>query len=273
MVSRAPHAAPVTPIVPRCTLPLGGAPDLLDAAYSTRAIRGHERYLLPETWALHLYLYHGRLHLPAGAVDFLPGWASLTPPAQPHVLDRPQPAPHYWVLFRAHGDGKGGTVTVPRLWDGGMVGEGLMRAMRDLIRSQRTRPARSRAILWHLLWNLPESGVAPGEVESPPLVREAEILMTRDLHRPHKVAWYARHLDCSLSTLEVAFRRHHGKSPLQWIAEKRGTWALDLLKGTHLGVKEVARAVGFHDLQQFNKWMRRAHGASPRKLRVVNPGG
>lgn len=263
---RAPRVA--SRAVSNCTLALGDPPRLLEAAYSTKANRAHERQLLPETWALHLYLYHGRLHEAGAVYDFMPGWASLTPPGLPHVLDRPHPAPHYWALFRLGGGRGGDSLTVPRLWNAGAAGDVLRTDLRELIRCERAQPGRSRAILWKLLWELPSSEAAALTPGSPPLLREAELLITRDLHRPHRVAWYAGHLGCSLSTLEAAFRRHHGVSPLRWIFNRRSAWALELLRGSHLGVKEVARAVGFNDLQQFNKWMRRRYGVSPRKLRA-----
>ncbi len=99
------------------------------------------------------------------------------------------------------------------------------------------------------------------------------------------VGWVARHLDESLggnvNLTQVArevgmssrqvhrlFLRHVGKSPHDYLLERRlGTaWRLLVEQGSKLQVKEIAFSCGFNSLAYFSNCFRKAYGVAPSSL-------
>lgn len=68
----------------------------------------------------------------------------------------------------------------------------------------------------------------------------------------------------------VVFRRTYGKSPRQWLAERRLDSSAELLRETDLNVSEIADAAGFPDLFQFSRRFRKCHGLSPTAYRAAH---
>jgi transcriptional regulator GlxA family with amidase domain len=78
----------------------------------------------------------------------------------------------------------------------------------------------------------------------------------------------ARELDVSHNHLTRSFRAATGLAPVEFIRERRVNRAEELLRHTTLPIKAIAAQVGLGDFHSFNKVMRRAKGASPRRLRI-----
>ena len=62
------------------------------------------------------------------------------------------------------------------------------------------------------------------------------------------------------------FRKSTGMSPYQFVIRVRLEQALGLLRDSRLPLAEVALRAGFADQSHLCRWMRRAYGASPKKL-------
>jgi len=63
------------------------------------------------------------------------------------------------------------------------------------------------------------------------------------------------------------FKRSFGLSPRAWLVQERLRLAATLLVETRLTIGEVAREVGYRDLNLFSRLFRQAHGCSPRAFR------
>ena len=65
------------------------------------------------------------------------------------------------------------------------------------------------------------------------------------------------------------FRQSIGISPYRYVIERRVECAKVLLRGSMLGVLDVALAVGFADQSHFSKVFRRATGMAPGAYRAA----
>lgn len=64
-----------------------------------------------------------------------------------------------------------------------------------------------------------------------------------------------------------AFRRHTGRTVLEYVHQRRVEKAMVLLDSTEQRIAEIAEACGFKDLSHFNRIFRRVAGASPSDFR------
>ncbi|MFC7343907.1 AraC family transcriptional regulator [Saccharopolyspora griseoalba] len=101
-----------------------------------------------------------------------------------------------------------------------------------------------------------------------PRVRRAMEFMLDRLGEPVTVTAIAEACDTSVRTLQQAFRREVGSSPLQWLREQRLERAHALLTAGPPGltVTDVAYRCGFFHLGEFGSAFRRRYGTTPRKL-------
>jgi transcriptional regulator GlxA family with amidase domain len=88
------------------------------------------------------------------------------------------------------------------------------------------------------------------------------------LSEPICVADLARQLDVSHNHLTRLFNRYCQQNVVAYITARRIERARHLLIHSTLPIKAVAAQVGFHNLQDFNKMLRRNTGLAPRALRV-----
>jgi AraC-like DNA-binding protein len=117
--------------------------------------------------------------------------------------------------------------------------------------------------------------------------RQLKTVGSREGNRAEPVdIWRARnfiheHSDEELSLIQVAkavsisgnhlsekFKRVTGVNFVEYIARRRFEKARDLLQDPNLRVSEIAFAVGFQSLSQFNRVFRKFSGKSPTEYRI-----
>ena len=114
-----------------------------------------------------------------------------------------------------------------------------------------------------------ECGVAPGSTVSPKL--EAVVQwMLEHFHEPITLhdAW--RRAGMSPATFARQFKRHVGKTFVQFVNDARLTLAHQRLRSTHHSVAEIAFEAGFNSLSHFGALFRARYGATPRQCRSTS---
>ncbi len=92
-------------------------------------------------------------------------------------------------------------------------------------------------------------------------------LMELDTAAAQDVRAMAEKVNLSLSRFYDLFRRETGGGPTQYIRAVRFKKAETLLLTSHLTVKEIANAVGIHDVSHFVRDFEKQFGMSPRRFR------
>lgn len=88
------------------------------------------------------------------------------------------------------------------------------------------------------------------------------------LHTRIAIADLARAAGLSVSQFGRLFRAETGMTPSAHLRHLRMTRARILLERTSLSVAEIMRQIGVTDASHFTRDFRRAHGLSPRALRL-----
>ena len=95
------------------------------------------------------------------------------------------------------------------------------------------------------------------------LVRDFNFLVEQHFRKKHSVAEYAQMLHKSPKTLSNLFSKVIGKSPQQFIQERRILEAKRLLLYSLKPVKEIAYELGFEDIQTFSRFFKKIEKISP----------
>ena len=99
-------------------------------------------------------------------------------------------------------------------------------------------------------------------------VTRALELIDERLHEPLSVVSLAAGAELSVGQFTRLFRRAIGTTPGAYIQARRLSRARTLVERTSLPIAEIMRQVGVSDRSHFARDFRRAHGFSPRTLRV-----
>jgi AraC family carnitine catabolism transcriptional activator len=91
--------------------------------------------------------------------------------------------------------------------------------------------------------------------------------MQSDLEAPLAIAEICRRAHVEASTARRLFLRHLGKTPSAYYLGLRLERAATLLRYSHLGVAEIAAAVGFADTPSFSHAFKRIYGLPPSRAR------
>jgi AraC-like DNA-binding protein len=99
--------------------------------------------------------------------------------------------------------------------------------------------------------------------------RIEELRLYLDAHsdEPHDLAALAAHARMTPTALCRAFKRHTGRTLVEYLHQRRIERAMLLLGRGATSVAEAALASGFQDLSHFNRVFRRLCGCSPRAWR------
>lgn len=92
-------------------------------------------------------------------------------------------------------------------------------------------------------------------------------LLTHEQLKRRKVSYYASQLNITPKYLSVVCSRVSGKSPLRWINESVMNDICQLLRNTHLSVKEISNRLNFPNPSFFSKYFREQSGVSPLEYR------
>lgn len=117
-----------------------------------------------------------------------------------------------------------------------------------------------------LLASLANTDQPPRDRHSLPLAAVDAFI---DQHLPHplQVADLAHIAGCSVARLHARFLHETGKTPMEYVRERRLQHAEALLHDTRLPVGEIAARVGYASQSAFTAALVRVHGRSPRMLR------
>lgn len=122
----------------------------------------------------------------------------------------------------------------------------------------------SHVLCWHLLLSVAQ----PEHIAIKSVYTEqAEALISERLAQKLAVSQICRELNISQSQLTRLFVSELGRSPLQYIRDRRAQLALKLLTNTTLPIKQVGATCGIPNAHQFNRFVRERFGESPRSLR------
>ncbi len=99
----------------------------------------------------------------------------------------------------------------------------------------------------------------------PERLREAMLLMERNLEEPLGITEVAQHMELSQRQLERLFRRHTGLTPLRYYINVRLDRARGLITQTELSITEIANACGFTSTEQLTRAYKTRFGTTPTK--------
>jgi len=97
----------------------------------------------------------------------------------------------------------------------------------------------------------------------PAEVREAILLMERNLEEPLSLPEIAALSNTSQRQMERSFKQHTGISPIRYYLDVRLDRARGLLTQTEMTVVEIATACGFHSSESFSRAYRKRFNLSP----------
>ncbi len=112
-----------------------------------------------------------------------------------------------------------------------------------------------------------QSNYKEEEEQKADIVRAFNFLVEQHYRNKHTVAEYADLLHKSPKTLTNLFKKHHARSPLKIIQERRMTEARRQLRYSDKPVSEIADEIGFIDVQSFSRFFKKQQGISPTEFR------
>lgn len=116
-------------------------------------------------------------------------------------------------------------------------------------------------------------GETPAPTVGAPLLRRChELMETHYARLDFSVEWLAANLGCSPDHLSRAYRRRTGRRLIESMHDLRVEKARRLLRGSTMGVAEVAWACGYARPSYFNRMFRARTGRTPREFAVSKIG-
>ncbi|MFE2757833.1 helix-turn-helix transcriptional regulator [Actinosynnema sp. NPDC059335] len=246
---------------------LGEPPSVVNLGVAVHGVAGRrDEFLLPDLWQLHLYGYEADLAVAGAPHPIRPGHVSLVPPGTRVVYRYRGRSEHLYAHLRLPGTGE--VSTVPVVQDAGVEAPRLADLLRHAIAAAPVTPTAAVADVWAVLWRV--VGLAStGRVGRPhAAVARAVAHVEANLAAPLTVPAIAAAAGVSHNHLIRLFRAETGDTVVAYIRRRRLERARHLLRESTLPIPAVAAAVGFADLQAFNKACRRELGASPRAVRA-----
>lgn len=262
------HQWYILTIMLRCRLSLNQSPHVAWLAEGVQRA-GVREYHLPEWWQLHWYDYpldmwmnEQHIHLPRGAV-------TLQPPDTVARYRCRATVRHLCAHFQLPMVRDQPSHTLPCYLEPRQVRAAYRQLLERAVREWTTRPARSVAALWELLWLLTEDFGEPAESgpADHPAVIKASQYIERRLAQPLTPRDIAARSGISHNHLIRLFHAAFGQTVTAYVRQRRVDKARHLLVASTQPIKVVAAECGVPDLQAFNKLIRRTLGVSPSSLR------
>lgn len=101
-------------------------------------------------------------------------------------------------------------------------------------------------------------------------LKKTVTLMKRDLSAYPSGEELAQVAGMSPARYQLAFRKHYGTTPYEYLKELRLNQALLLLKNSDYGIALIAEKVGYHNSGHFAKLFKNAYGMGPREYRKIH---
>lgn len=252
--------------VPNWQIPLERPPQVVALGRNAHGFVPSDRYRLDTLWSLHLYDYDAVQYLDGSAVKIRPGCVGVTPPGTMMETHYFGISVHIYAHFQLPA---GPTRPVAALTDLGEHYPALYAELYDAVGKFSREPVWASARVWNALWKVVSfsGNEVPGPSVMHPAVRKACDIIEQNLNARISVTELAYQADVAPGYLTRLFQEHLGESVVGHIRRRRMERASDLLLKSSLPIKMIASAVGFTDLQQFNKAMRAHFGVGPRELR------
>ncbi len=249
-------------------MPLGAKPTLKQVGLNVHGARRTERYIMDNLWSVHLYRWSGALQIGTRSYAISPGCAGVEPPNTPLLwrYDNER-CPHYYAHFALR---TGGPVTrVPIVQQTGAAFAQLCEEMETLITLFSVHPLRAEIRLWDLLLRLAvtQKQSVPRANPLPFVVQTAVAIIENELAQAPRVAQIAKRVGISHNQLTRLFDQCFGHGVAAHIRKRRLEKAQHLLTHSNLPIKTIAHELGLPDLQQFNKFIRKATGRAPSHFR------
>lgn len=108
-----------------------------------------------------------------------------------------------------------------------------------------------------------------GSGVEPVRIRRARAFIRDHIGEPLSLRQVAKVADTSANYLSEKFKEATGTNSVRYVAQTRYEKAATLLRETDLRVSEIAFAVGFQSLSQFNRVFRKLSGTSPSGYRLA----
>lgn len=254
--------------VPAVELDLSEPPEVWAQGRSTHGIRSLEdRFQLPRLWSLHLYGYHAELEVDGVAHQVAPGTVSLVPPAAAIRYRYRGPSTHLYAHLKA-GTGAPSRGRLQLIMSPGAELPVITDLMESAVAAAAFRPERTRADVWGVLLRLADRPATrrtttPAHDHVVAAMAYVESRLTETLTVPQVAAAAG----ISANHLTRLFSAEVDQSVVGYIRRRRIDHARRLLASSTMSITAIAAAVGFPDLQAFNKACRAVTGRSPRRLR------
>ncbi|WP_339637638.1 helix-turn-helix domain-containing protein [uncultured Sulfitobacter sp.] len=100
------------------------------------------------------------------------------------------------------------------------------------------------------------------------LVSRALVLMDETIEAPVSIPTIARHLGCSLKSLQRRFARSLNATPGQVYRHRRLIAAKSLAEGTNLSISEIATRCGYENASSMTRAFKTQFGTTPMDLRA-----
>lgn len=255
---------------PTWRINLNGPPRIRQIGAPAHGQVAVERWHDMPYWSMHAYQYRARLRVDDTWLQIEPGTVSVFRPRCRLEYHFSGISRHLFVHFEVDEAARGPLTAVPVLLNAGDRFDAFYAAFREAIAYRETEPARARARVWDLLWQLPSlARPQPTSHTGHAIIDRAVAWIEQHLSAPLSIAELCDALDVSHAHLARLFRERLGTSPLMYVHRRRATLAESLLRHSELPIKAIASQVGLVDLQQLNKLARRVLGRSPRAVRTA----
>ena len=238
------------------------------------------QYITPQTTALHLHDYAGKMWIGNRLIRLRPGDITLTPAGIISRYDLDTPGDHYCVHFEPE-EGERSAVNLPLHWRPGVHERRLREQLQGIIdlrrqvewtRSDLPRLAAGTALQSLLLWVVITASNSMGEPTSSKVGDKLDQVrrhLDEHFHENVNVATLARRFEVSQNYLARHFKERHGMTMQRYLLRNRVELARHLLTATQMPIKAVAIESGLSNPQYFHRQFRSVTGRSPSEERVL----
>ena len=225
--------------------------------------RLQERYVLPE-WQLHMYTYHSHYLLDGQRVEVKPGTISITPPGRSFHQFFPKRCAHLYAHFTL--PGRDQWQQLPVAFDAGQHFSFLFKHMESAITLFARNAPRATIRFWDIIWQCCDQHYT--QDGDHPALEKVSSYIALHMHENLQVQDLVAQSGISQAQLGRLCKQHHGCTIQVYLRQQRAQRAAQLLRHTQQGITDIAHQIGIHNLQQFNKLIRREFGQNPRSMRT-----